>query len=262
MTTMQVLEAAPPCLPTNLWADWRALTTGPDDPPTFDLEMLSGVPTLARRWLSHSIALGTPLRQAAVFAQHGQIKVGSWRDFEADWALAPLDGFIWAARTHLGPLSVAGFDRYTGGIGEMRWRLAGVAPFIGARGPDVSRSAAGRLAAEFCFVPAVALSSAVQWEEIDNHRVAAELSGPGWSHRVTLTVGRSGALYRVDVQRWGNPDHKPFREHQFTALFHSGEVSFDGFTIPARGYAGWWDCPDGCADESFFRFTIDQARYV
>ena len=117
---------------------------------------------------------------------------GRWQRFEADWLLAPPEGFIWAARTQVGPLSIAGFDRYTGGAGEMRWRLFGVVPFIGASGPDVSRSAMGRLAAELCFVPAVALSPALRWEEIDSHRVAVHVNAHGWSHRVTLTIGSSG----------------------------------------------------------------------
>jgi len=40
-----------------------------------------------------------------------------------------------------------------------------------------------------------------------------------------------------------------------------GEVSFDGFTIPASARAGWWLCPDGCAREEFIRLTIDAADY-
>jgi hypothetical protein len=262
MTAIRVAERTPPGLPERLRADWRALTEGTGDPASFHPDLVSGLPAPARRWLVHAIAPGAQLRHAAVFTQHGEIKVGRWQRFEADWALAPLDGFIWAARTHLGPVCIAGFDRFTGGAGEMRWRLFGVVPFIGAGGPDISRSAMGRLAGEFCFVPAVALSPHVGWERIDDHRVAAHLDLKGRDHRVTLTVGRSGALCRVDLERWGDPDHKTFRAHRFTAVFHGGEVSFDGFTIPAQAHAGWWDCPDDCADESFIRFTIDRARYV
>jgi hypothetical protein len=39
------------------------------------------------------------------------------------------------------------------------------------------------------------------------------------------------------------------------------EATFDGFTIPVRGIAGWWHCPDRCAREEFIRFTVDAAAY-
>jgi hypothetical protein len=39
----------------------------------------------------------------------------------------------------------------------MLWRLFGALPFIGAKGADVTRSAAGRLAGEFVPMPTFAL---------------------------------------------------------------------------------------------------------
>lgn len=142
----------------------------------------------------------------------------------------------------------------------MRWRLFGRIPFLGATGPDVSRSALGRAAAELCFVPAAALASSVRWEAIDDHRVIACVEANRRTHRVTQTVAASGALERVDVARWGNPDGKPFHEHRFTAVL-DGEVRFDGFTVPAQARAGWWCCSDGCAREEFLRLTINHAEY-
>ncbi len=119
----------------------------------------------------------------------------------------------------------------------------------------------GRLAGELCFFPAAALSPAVRWEPLDDRRALACVDAHGWTHRVTLTVAESGRLERVDVPRWGNPDGKEFREHLFTALMDGPEGSFDGFTIPIRYRAGWWHCPDHCADEEFIRFTLDHASY-
>ncbi len=83
------------------------------------------------------------LLRSAVFAQHGEIKVGRWQRYEADWLLAPPEGFIWAATTHLGPVFIRGFDRYTAGAGQMRWRLFGRVPLLSATGSDVTRSAMG-----------------------------------------------------------------------------------------------------------------------
>ena len=152
-TNIEVPEA----LPGPLRLDWRRLAARTIDPAPFSLELLDGLPAPARRWLEHAIAPGTPLRRAAVLHQRGEIKVGRWQRFEADWALAPPEGFIWAATTHLGPLFIRGFDRYTAGSGQTAWRLLGRIPFLSAEGPDVDRSALGRLVGELCFVPAAAL---------------------------------------------------------------------------------------------------------
>jgi hypothetical protein len=248
-------------LPEPLREDWDVLAAATMSPDVFDPAMLTGLPEPVRRWLAHAIAPGTPLRCAAVLRQRGQIKIGRWQRYDADWVLAPPNGFIWAATTRLGPLSISGFDRYTHGIGEMRWRLFGRIPFITARGPDVTRSAMGRLAGEFCFVPATALAPGVRWDALDDHRAVASIDVGGHPNGITITVNDTGSLARVDVPRWGQPDGKTFGEHLFTALLDGPEATFDGYTIPASARAGWWHCPDRCATSEFIRFTIDHASY-
>lgn len=143
----------------------------------------------------------------------------------------------------------------------MRWLLFGLLPFMTATGADVTRSAAGRLAAEFCFVPAVALAPQVRWTELDQHRATATIDIAGESHNVTVTVSADGTLTRVDVPRWGQPAGNEYAEHRFTALLDGPEAIHDGFTIPSAVRAGWWQCPDHCATEEFIRFTVDHADY-
>ena len=256
------MSAGPPMtLPEALRGHWLALSAPTSGAARFAPERLDGLPTPVRRWLARAIAPGTPLLRAAVLRQHGEIKVGRWQRYEADWLLAPPAGFIWAATTHLGPVFIRGFDRYTEGAGQMRWRLLGRVPLMSATGADVTRSAMGRLAGELFFVPAVALSDAVTWAPVDERRAVALVDAAGWMHRVTVTVAQSGRLERIDVPRWGNPDGKGYREHLFTALLEEPEGCFDGFTVPLSARAGWWQCPDHCADAEFLRFTIDRVSY-
>ncbi len=253
---------APETLPEPLREEWQSLVERTSDPATFSVDLVPGLPAPAQRWLLHSIEPGTPLRRSAVLRQHGKIKVGRWMTYEADWVLSPPVGYIWAATTHVGPLFVRGSDTLTHGAGAMRWRILGRIPFMSVTGPDVDRSAMGRLAGELCFVPAVALSPAVQWEPVDDHRAVACVRAHGVTHRVTMTIGPTGRLERIDVPRWDHPDGKAFHEHHFTAVMDGAEGKFDGFTIPTSCSAGWWHCPDECATEEFIRFTIDHATYL
>jgi hypothetical protein len=134
-----------------------------------------------------------------VFRQHGEIKVGRWLRYEAEWALAPPDGFIWAATTHLGRVFIRGFDRYTGGSGQRRWRLFGRIPLLSAQGADVARSALGRLLGELCFVPAAALSPLVAREHLDERRSTACIDAGSRSLAVAARGGgtaRTGAPTR------------------------------------------------------------------
>ena len=84
----------------------------------------------------------------------------AWRDppgrlatSVARQVLAPPRGFVWAATARFIGIPVIGFDRLSSGSGQMRWRLGGLVPVVSATGPDVTRSAAGRLAGETVLVP-------------------------------------------------------------------------------------------------------------
>ena len=232
-----------------------------NDPTPFTPDLLDDLPEPARRWLTHSIAPGTPLRRAAVLRQRGEIKVGRWQRFEADWVLAPPEGFIWAATTHLGPLFIRGFDRYTRGSGQMAWRVFGLIPFLSTVGQTstTARWVASLLSCASSLLPRCHRSCAGRILMLG--RCVASVEAGGWTHRVTLTVAASGRLERVDLPRWGNPDGQKFREHTFTALMDGPERTFSGFTIPLGCRAGWWECPDRCATEEFIRFTLDCADY-
>jgi hypothetical protein len=47
----------------------------------------------------------------------------------------------------------------------------------------------------------------------------------------------------------------------FRAVMDGPEATYDGFTVPLGCRAGWWHCPDGCAEEEFIRFALDDADY-
>jgi hypothetical protein len=108
----------------------------------------------ARRWLSRSITKGTPLWASMELEMSEAIKLGKrWQPFRARQVLAPDKGFVWVAKTRIFGLPIKGFEQFFAGQGQMRWKLLQVVPFISASGPEVTRSAAGRLAAEAALLP-------------------------------------------------------------------------------------------------------------
>jgi hypothetical protein len=258
MTATLAGTPIPGRLPPDVARDWERLAAATAEPDRFEPALVAGLPEPARRWLTHAIAPGTPLLRSVVLAQHGEIRLGSWREFRADQVLAPLDGFVWAVTTRILGIPVTGFDRFTRGEGQLRHMLWGRVRLVSAAGPDTTRSAAGRLASESVFVPAAGLTGDPRWRwrPVDERHVTARLRVGGQIHPVTLTVDGAGALERITVPRWARFGGGPFRLHPFTAVVHE-ESQFDGYTIPSRLTAGY----DGVAGGPFIRLTVDHARY-
>ncbi|WP_327092495.1 hypothetical protein OIE66_18180 [Nonomuraea sp. NBC_01738] len=216
--------APPGHLSARALADWTALQSETRAPRAFDPADADALPAPVRRWVRHAIAPGTPLRRGVVLSSHGTIMIGRWRPFTARQVLAPFDGYVWAATTHL-PLPravVHGFDRYRAGVGEMRWRLFGVVPVMSGEGPDITLSAAGRLAGEFVLAPPCALDPSIVWKHVDKYRAVARVTVDDRGFDVTLDIDPAGRLAAVAYQRrHGSADET------FTATF-AGETTFDG----------------------------------
>lgn len=167
---------------------------------------------------------------------------------------------MWAATARLIGLPIRGFDRWTHGTGEMRWRLFGRVPVASAGGEDVTRSAAGRHAGELLVaLPTAALSPQVSWRALDPDRAVASVRGVGGTHEVTITVAADGALTEVAMRRWGPIGRGSFGEQPFGAALH-GEVAAAGLRVPRRVTAGYHYGTDRWAEDQFIRWTVDEVR--
>lgn len=220
----------------------------------FTVAEVDGLPEPARRHLCTAIDLGTPMTSTVRLRMKGRIKVGRWLPFRAVETLSPRRGFVWTARA---AGVIAGWDRYLDGVGEMRWRLGGVVTVAHGEGPDVSLSAAGRVAGEAIWSPTSLLPRmGVRWTEDGPDRVSLHYSlGP---HPMTVTYqlledGRIGSLV---FDRWGDPDDTGrWGWHRFGGEI-TGHTRFGGLTVPSQGRMGWHFGTDRWPDGEFFRFRI------
>ncbi|MBJ8346998.1 hypothetical protein JGU72_20195 [Antrihabitans sp. YC2-6] len=188
----------------------------------------------------------------------GSIRLGRWRSFEATQLLSPSRGYVWAATTKVAGLPISGYDRFTDGDGEMRWRIGGIVPVMSAAGFDVSRSAAGRAAAECVLVP-TSFSGAMWADDGPSETVATWVYESG-EENVRLRLASDGSLQRLSMQRWGNPDGAGYRRHPFgVSVEETG--TFEGVVIPTRLRAGWWFGTDRQDEGEFFRAEILSAHF-
>jgi hypothetical protein len=240
--------------------DWTDLAS--DGPPegVFAPDRIADLPEPVGRWLGHAIDEGTPLARAVELRTSGEIFLGRWAPFTAVQRLTVSGGFVWGATARLLGLPIRGFDRWTHGTGEMRWRLFGLVPVASAGGEDVTRSAAGRHAGELLVaLPTAALSPEVGWRAHDPDRAVASVRGVGGTHEVAITVAADGALTEVAMTRWGPIGRGSFGEQPFGAALH-GEVEAAGLRIPRRVTAGYHYGTDRWAEGQFIRWTVDEVR--
>ena len=227
---------------------------------TFDPAQIDHLPAPAQRYLSHAIAPKTPLATAVRLRMHGAIKLKRWHRFSAEQVIVRDRGMIWRAKVKMAGTTIRGFDCFLDGAGVMQWKLFGLLPLVHASGPDVTRSSAGRFAAETVWLPSLLCSDRVSWDKGDNGVAHAHFTVDAHDEEVTLTLS-GGALQSVALPRWGNPDGGDFRELDFGAAVDQ-EATFGGYTIPVRLRVGWYCGTDRFEHEGkFFQATIDDAVY-
>ncbi len=247
-------------LPAPVRAEWAALAEPTPAAPAFDPGAVRDLPGPVRRWLVHAIASGTPLRRRVELAQHGRLRIGSWRPFTARQVTAGLEGYVWACATRVLGVPVYGYDRLAGGSATMVHRAFGRFPLVNETGPDLFRSAAGRLVSEMIWTPAVALDPAVTWTPLDDHTATAVLPYVGENYEVSLAVGPTGAPKKVTMRRWARVDRGPYQLRRFGAEIHR-EATFAGFTVPIQVTAGYDDDSPRWPDCAFIEITVDDATY-
>ena len=243
---------------------WRQLEQAPPGPvETFREEMVAGLPEPARRYLLHAIRPGARLARTVVLEMGGVMRLqpdGPWLPLRARELLASPRGFVWRASVGQRPLRFSGADLYADGVGQMRFSLWGLLPVARGGGPDVARSARGRLAGETIWNPAALLPGpGVAWEAVDERTARVTLPIDGEPIPLTLTVESDGRLRSAVLPRWG--DQTEDRHH---ALIPFGvevleECTFDGYTIPARLGGGWWYDTERYFES--FRPVIERAEF-
>jgi hypothetical protein len=155
-------------------------------------------------------------------------------------------------------MSITGFDSYGHGQGRMRWSIGGHLPIVDAQGPDVTRSAADRLALDSVWLPHSFVG--VEWDETGDRTVAVRVVGDEPT-RVELRVADDGRLTSVRMQRWAAPDKRPWARHSCGGLV-GAEATFDGVTIPSAVRVGYWiDSPQWTSGE-FFRCHLTNAVFL
>ena len=239
---------------------WQSIASSNMHEP-FRPELLRNLPVGAVSYLTHAIAVGTPLALSVRLKMHGEIKIGGWHPFTAEQAIQCDGSMIWEARTSMLGLKVSGSDRLLQGQGHMQWKLFGLLPLVNAGGPDITKSATGRVDIESLWLPSRLCKHDVRWTSSDTDLIQGTFDRAGEPAPINFQLGPNGRLQRIWTQRWGNPDKLGYRFLPFGAIAEQ-ERTFGGFTIASRLRAGWFFGTDRYeSDGEFLRVIVDDAIF-
>lgn len=245
-------------------ATWVALEADHDaERERFDPDSLDGLPPPAQRLLSSALPTATPLDSVVQLEMTGDIKLaGKWLPFTAQQILRAGVGFVWTPVVGGRVIRFVGADALGPDGARLEFLFHGRIPVVRGSGPDVDRSAAGRLAAEtVAWLPQqITPQAGARWEPIDDHRAAVHLDTDERDIRVEVGVDDHGQLQSIGVQRWKD-SAKPPVEAPFGGTIHSTFDLPDGVRIAGTGTVGWdWHTPQQ-ADGEFFRYRITAATF-
>jgi hypothetical protein len=82
---------------------------------------------------------------------------------------------IWSATVRMYGMPIRGFDRLVDDEGAMREAFSGLIPIVTASGPDITRSAMGRVIAESVWLPSAIAGDEVSWIGQDLFHIDARL---------------------------------------------------------------------------------------
>jgi hypothetical protein len=251
-------------LPAVAERGWTALSDrSPREPAAFDPATLRDLPPPAQRLLGRALPSGIALSETVELSMEGEIELGSrWFPFTAEQILRAGEGFVWSPVVGGRLVRFVGADLVTAHDARMEFRLHGVIPVVRADGPDVRRSAQGRLAAEtVAWLPqALTPQLGARWTPVDHERAVVTLRAAGADIDVTVVVDDDGGIRRAGLDRW-NGSADPPRLEPFGASVDSIFTASNGVGIAGSGTAGWAFDTDAEADGIFFRYRITAATF-
>jgi hypothetical protein len=241
-----------------VWGRHRAEdrdVNGSTEVEVFSEDEVEGLPDVVRRYLVGSIAPGAPLVRGVRLTMHGRIRVRRWLSFSAKEVLDPHRGFVWTARVAHG--LITGSDWYLKGAGSMRWTLLRMLRVAMADGPDVSRSSAGRAAAEAVLAPVSLLPRfGVGWEADSPRSATASWSLDGTPIDLRCWFDDAARLRSISFERWGDPEATGTWGWQRFGGEVGDHRTFGALTVPTTGRVGWHPASDRWAQGEFFRYEV------
>lgn len=228
---------------------WRSLKTQSSgnifSAEVFTKEMVASLDEPVQRYFLHAIEVGTPLASCVELKMNGSCRFkpnANWLAMQASQIISIAPGFIWRANISKGSINFSSVDYYSRGKGRTKFSFWSLIPLVDVQSKDVARSVAGRLGAEYIWLPSALLPHhGVVWKVMAQNTIQADFSINSEPICLTLTIDRDGKLLELSQPRWGNITAEESWQYSIFIADIEEEQTFAGYTIPAKINAGWFE---------------------
>ncbi|GAB6098177.1 hypothetical protein JCM16358_00560 [Halanaerocella petrolearia] len=224
-------------------------------------EDLVGLPKPVKRWLRNSGVIGQEKIFTVRLKQKGFLRTEKeepWMPAEAEqYFTIDQPAFIWKVKVKMHPLLyITGRDKYYKGKGKMLIKLLSLINVADSKGKEVDQGSLLRYLGEMVWFPTAALSSYVDWEEIDSNSARATMSYGEITASAVFKFNEKGEVENFTCQRYMVTDGKPTLETYSVPLGNYKEL--DGIRVPTEGRA-IWKLKSG--DFSYYKMEVTEVEY-
>lgn len=222
---------------------------------------LLGLPAVVQRYLRYSRILGKEPIRTVRLKQGGsfRIKEGQkWLPLVAEqyYTVQP-PTFLWHGVIKQNPLlSIHARDRFSNGHGSLVVKLWSFIPLVDAHGPEADQGELLRYLSEIVWFPTAWLSSAIEWQALDERSARATIRHSGVTVSAILYFNEQDQLTRLSAQRYRLVDKQSVLDQWETLAGEYREIN--GMRIPVKAEA-LWKLRSG--DFSYFRGEITEIAY-
>ena len=225
-------------------------------------EEIKALPEPVKKWIRHVGAIGKPKIKMARITQRAEMKMKPdeqhWMSASAlQYSMIDTPGFIWTVNAQMNAwLNFKGRDKLVDGKGEMLIKLYGLITIVDASGPKVSEGSLQRYLGEMVWLPSLAISPHIQWNEINNMTATATMAYQGTTGSGTFYFNEEGDFVKFIAMRYlGNePDAT---RHEWILQVNDYAV-FEGIKVPSKMTATW-KLEEG--DWTWLKLEVTDIRY-
>lgn len=201
------------------------------------------LPEPVKKWLKQSGAIGRPYINYGKVTQIAKMQMKPEQD---NWLTAnatqytTIDNpaFIWYVDVKMNSiLSFQGRDKYDEGKGEMLIKLNSLFNLVNERGEKLNEGTLQRYLGEMVWLPSLALSPYIKWEEIDDSSAKATMSYKGTSGSGTFYFNSNGEIIKFSCLRYKGNEADAKRYNWEINI--SGYKSFEEIRVPAIMTSTW-----------------------
>lgn len=204
---------------------------------------IKNLPKPIKKWLLNSGALGKPKITNAKILQNALMKM---KPEQEDWYQASATqysiinepSFIWTVNLSMNKfISISGRDKFENGKGEMLIKLNSFINIVNEKGSKIDEGIIQRFLGEMVWMPSLAISPYIIWEEIDDLTAKAKMKYKNTEGEGTFYFNEKGDFIKFIALRFqGNEKDSTRKEWILTVEEYK---NFEGIKIPSKMKATW-----------------------